>query len=172
MQDEDSLSFLSSVLGALGSTLTTPGGPQTPPGSQQGLTANPQTLFVGLILAAVAKTLPSLKNHPKSWEDWILFVFAALSALAALIEAQTTLPATYKQIPIILLIIGILGKTLLPLSKKPRSLKLEDKLTAIIALIVLFAVVPLASNYAAIGVFCAFLTKALTTSNDKSGNQH
>ena len=75
IQDEDSLSFLSAVLGALGSTMTT-------------TSAGSQTLLVGVLLAAVAKTLPSLKEDHKSLEDWILFIFAILGAFAAGIEAS------------------------------------------------------------------------------------
>jgi hypothetical protein len=159
MQDEDGLSFLSAVLGALGSTLTTPAGSQTPSPSSQELSGNPQTLLAGLVLAAVAKTLPSLKDNRKSWEDWILFVFAILSALAA----QPGLRSLYPQLPILLLLIGVIGKTLLPIIQGGR--KVEDILTAGIAIFVLLVVLPLVPSYAMLGAFCAFLTKALTTTN-------
>jgi len=167
MQDEDNLSFLSAVLGALGSTLTSPGGSGTPSGSQP-TSGNPQTLFAGVLLAAVAKTLPSLKSNRKSWEDWILFVFAVLSALAAGVQAQTGLTFPYPQLPILLLLIGVIGKTLLPITKGGR--KGEDILTFGIAIFVLVVVLPLAPNYATLGVFCAFLTKALTTTKDSAND--
>ena len=148
----------SAVLGALGSTMTTS-------------SANSQTLLWGLLIAAVAKTLPSLKDEPKSWEDWILLVFAILGAFAVLLEAQSSLRSMYPYLPILLLLIGILGKTLLPLKTGGRKgWKMEDKLTAIIAIIML-AILPFAPQYATIGVFFAFLTKTLTSTPTSTSKQ-
>ena len=140
--------------------------------------ANSQTLLWGLLIAAVAKTLPSLKDEPKSWEDWILFVFAILGAFAVLLEAQSSLRSMYPYLPILLLLIGILGKTLLPLTDKKtgwkktgwKGWKVEDKLTAIIAIIML-AILPFAPQYATIGVFFAFLTKTLTSTPTSTSKQ-
>jgi hypothetical protein len=180
MQQEDSLSFLSAVLGALGSTLTTPtGGSQTVSGSLTTLSGNPQTLFAGLVISAVAKTLPSLKENRKNLEDLILFVCAVLAALAAGIQAQTGLPpwpSLYAKLPITLLLIGVLGKSLVPMVQVLKAkgvkglktgVKIEDTLTVLVAIVALILLaVPLTSNLATVGTFCAFLTKALTSSPD------
>jgi len=163
LQTEDNLSFVSAVLGALGSTLTTPSAATTTISTSL---ASP-TLLAGVFLAAVAKTLPSLKQDSRSWEDWFLFAFAVLGALAAGIEAQTNLYSAYPYLPILLLLIGILGKTLIPLSKKGKrewkGWKVEDWLTAIIAIVVLI-LLPFAPQIAPLGAFIAFLTKTLTSS--------
>jgi uncharacterized membrane protein HdeD (DUF308 family) len=178
MQDEDSLSFLSSVLGALGSTLSNPGGPPGSSASTPTPTGNPQAIFVGLLIAAIAKTLPSLKDNykkedlKKSAEDWFLLACAIFSALAALMVNQPP----YTGLAIYLLLVGILGKALIPivfsfLPAPPKTervkRKKEDFLTVFVAIIVLGVLLLLHfSPYApTAAVFCAFLTKALTSSN-------
>jgi uncharacterized membrane protein YfcA len=169
MQDEDSLSFVSAVIGALGSTLTT-----TPSASSVAAAAASPTLLVGVFVAAFAKTLPSLKEKPRKWEDWILLIFTFCGALAAAWEAQTNVYSSYPYVPAIFLLIGILGKTLLPLTeekgawkKRWDGWKVEDKLTAILAIIVLVSLgfIP---QYATIGVFATFLTKTLTSTNSST----
>jgi len=152
-------------LGALGSTVT-----------PQGATANPQIIIVGLLISALAKSLPSLPSkdgHIKlkdlKLEDVILFASAVVSAFALLLQKQNNLPSQYQFLPILCLLIGILGKTGVPMLQGKSQV--EDKLAFAVAIIVIVVVLAFGGDptfSATVGVFSSTLVKTLTSSDKGS----
>jgi len=153
MQSEDGVSFLSAVIGALGSTMIQqPGSP---------------TIFVGLVLAAVSKALPSFFTDPKDRvEDLALFIAALASALASGLQSNWTFsnPSVWVYA---LLLLGMLIKTGMSLrKKKPKDKrKPEDVLAFIVAAVTLaFVLYPGTSQFASGGLFLSFHAQTLTSS--------
>ncbi|SRR5260370_27413390 len=157
-EPEDYLSFTTSVFGALGSTL-----------QQQN---SPKTLLLGLVLASVAKALPSLGSPAKKkrrLEDWILFLAATIGALGAGIESNFSFSDPLSQeILIVGLVIALAGKAIPSLMANPKSL--EDWVPFIAAIASAIAILPLGNQYAEGGLFFGFLAKQLLTSGDSSSH--
>lgn len=150
--NEDSVSFVSAIFGALGSTVT-----------QQ---SNPQTLLFGLVLSAFAKAVPSLGKNVRgkeTVEDWLLLTAAFAGALAAGIQSNFTFSDPYSQRTLILaLCLGLIGKAV-PSIINGHGGK-EDWVSLAAAVASFIAGLPLTSlapQYAAVGVFFGFLAKQL-----------
>lgn len=146
---EDSLSFVSAIFGALGSTVT-----------QEN---NPRTLLFGLVLAAFAKALPSIGQKPlgkETIEDWLMLLATFVGALAAGIQSNFSFSTPGSQeILVVGLLLGLLGKTIPSLIGNRRSL--EDWVPLIAAIASAIAILPLGAQYATIGIFFGFLAKQL-----------
>lgn len=152
LQSEDSMSFLTSTVGALGSTLA------QQPGS-------PSVLFFGLLVSAISKALPSLETNPKDRvEDGALFGASILSFLAAGLQTNWKF-SDPSGLVYGLLLLGIILKTGLSLRNKP--MKYEDLASLVIALVAI-ASIPFASQYASVGLFLSILAKTLLNSPSDS----
>jgi uncharacterized membrane protein YfcA len=162
--NEDSVSFVSAVFGALGSTV-----------NQQN---SPQTLLLGLVLSAVAKALPSLGKKQEDWkEDVALLLFTFLGALGGGIQSKYTYSDSTSQMIVILgLFAGLVGKVGLSLYDQRNASdwwhQTQEDWLPLVAIIVWFlGGLPLglwSPHYAAIGVFLGFLAKQLTPSGTGS----
>jgi hypothetical protein len=153
LEQEDSLSFTSTVFGALGSAL-----------QQQ---TSPKVLLLGLVLASVAKALPSLGSPAKKkrrLEDWILFLAAVIAALGAGIESNFTFSDSLSQgILVVGLVIALAGKAIPSLVTNRKSL--EDWVPFIAAVASAIAILPFGNQYAAAGLFFGYLAKELLSSS-------
>ena len=148
-EPEDSYAFTSTILGALSQTLV-----------QQ---TSPKTILLGLVLASVAKAVPSLGNPSKKKkriEDYILLISALLGALVGGVWSSFTYSDPVSQEIVTLgLIIALAGKTVLSLNTK----RLEDEVGFSLAIASL-AFLPLGVQYAWTGVFFGYLAKELLSS--------
>lgn len=148
-EPEDSFAFTSTILGAVSQTLV-----------QQ---ASPKTILLGLVLASVAKAVPSLGNPDKrrKWkEDFVLLFAALLGALIGGVWSSFTYSDPVSlEILTLGLIIALAGKTMLSLNAK----HLEDEVGFALAIASL-AFLPLGVQYAWTGVFFGFLAKELLSS--------
>ena len=148
-EPEDSFAFTSTILGALSQTL-----------AQQ---SSPKTILLGLVLASVAKAVPSLGNphkRTKREEDWVLLFAALLGALVGGVWSSFTYADPVSQeIVTVGLVIALAGKTISSL--KNRSL--EDEVGFALAIASL-AFLPLGVQYAWTGVFFGYLAKELLSS--------
>ena len=148
-EPEDNLAFITTVIGALSQTLNT--------------VNTPKTILLSLVLASIAKSVPSLgspvKKHRRG-EDLILLVAALAGALAGGLESNYTYNDPFSQTIVIFgLIIALLGKTGMSLKSK----NLEDEVAFGLAIASL-AFLPLNNNYAWTGVFFGFIAKELLSS--------
>ena len=150
-ETEDYLSFSSTILGAVGSTL-----------QQNG---SSQTLLLGLVVAAIAKALPSLADPKKSglWErveDSLLFLSAVLGYVAAGIESNFDYSTPLsREIVIIGLAVGLIAKTI-PSLISHKKLTLEDSIPHIAGVTSLIGGLLGGTQLAAAGLFLGFLWKA------------
>ena len=148
-EPEDNLAFMTTVFGALSQTLNT--------------VNTPKTILLGLVLASIAKSVPSLGSPAKKnrrVEDTILLIAALAGALGGGIESNYTFNDTISQTVVTLgLIIALLGKTVM--SVKSRSL--EDEVAFGLAIASL-AFLPLGEQYAWTGIFFGFVAKELLNS--------
>ena len=148
-EPEDSYAFTSTILGALSQTLV-----------QQ---SSPKTILLGLVLASVAKAVPSLGNpnkRKKRSEDFVLLFAALLGALAGGVWSGFSYSDSVSQAIVTLgLIIALAGKTMLSLNTK----SLEDEMGFALAIASL-AFLPLGVQYAWTGVFFGYLAKELLSS--------
>jgi len=145
-EPEDNLSFITTVIAALSQTLNT--------------VNTPKTILLGLVLASVAKSVPSLGNPAKKKrrvEDLILLVAALAGALAGGLESSFSYDNPLSQTIVTAgLILALLGKTGLSL----KSRNLEDEVAFGLSIASL-AFLPLGNQYAWTGVFFGFLAKEL-----------
>ena len=169
LQDEDSLSFLSSAFGALGQTVNQ---------------ANPNVLLLGLILAGISKSLPSLKTWKKKGTKAEDVALLALSVLTFVLVGWLTNGKFSDPLPPIVyapLLLGMLLKTSMSFfPKKERKIvfKVEWRehpedicafLVALVSLAIDVALVlgiwPAGSQIAvSLTAFLSFLLKALLPS--------
>ena len=167
LQDEDSLSFLSSAFGALGQTINQ--------------SSNPNVFLLGLILAGVSKALPSLtsdKNDGDKIEDIALFAFSVITFVLAGWQTNGTFtnPPATVYVPILL---GMLVKTGMGFRKiKKKSRRNEQKVApedfwgfvlALVSLVLALAVIvgvigPGSQAAVSVTLFLSFLLKTLLPS--------
>jgi hypothetical protein len=153
LASEDGLSFVSAGLAAAATFI--------PP------TGSPRTLLIGLVIAAIAKTLPSLQDDHfgrHSIEDWLLFLAALIGTLGAGLRPDLTF--SNSDFLIYALVFGVFGKTIPSLLFKkskgwnrPKDWKMEDVLPIFIAASTLVASLFYGSQYALVGVLFSFLVK-------------
>ena len=148
-EPEDNLAFITTVIGALSQTLNT--------------VNTPKTILLSLVLASVAKSVPSLGSPAKKnrrAEDMILLVAALAGALIGGIESSYTYNDPLSQTIVTFgLIIALLGKTAMSLKNK----NLEDEVAFGLAIASL-AFLPFGNNYAWTGIFFGFIAKELLSS--------
>jgi hypothetical protein len=149
------MSFLSATVGALGSTI-----------SQSSV--SPQALYLGLVVGAISKALPSLATKGKDWvEDAILFAAAVASAVATGLQNGGSFSSP-TGLAYALLLIGFLLKTGLSLWHGP--MKIED-IAAFGVAIVSLVLVPFSVQYASIGTYLSLLSKTLLNSQQTTDKQ-
>ena len=128
--------------------------------------SSPKTILLGLVLASVAKALPSLGNSDKKkkrTEDFVLLFGALLGALVGGVWSSFTYSDPFSQdIVTVGLIIALAGKTIFSLNSK----SLEDEVGFALAIASL-AFLPLGVQYAWTGVFFGYLAKELLSSAPK-----
>ena len=106
-------------------------------------------------------------------EDVILFASAVVSAFALLLQNQKILPSQYQFLPIVFLLIGILGKTGVPIWQKRARAPLEDRLAFAVAITVIVVILAVGGDPTlgvTVGVFSSTLMKTLTPAPTDKGS--